>query len=126
MISRLLPSGCSRRHRVCGGIGAGGSTCRCGRRAVNIKLDENLPHHLIQLLTDLGHDVDTVREEQLAGRHDEVVWAAAQAAGRVPPDAGPRFLGLLEARTIPSCIELTGLSLIIRPAENEGKLASSA
>jgi hypothetical protein len=25
-----------------------------------MKLDENLPHQLVQLLTDLGHDVDTV------------------------------------------------------------------
>ena len=49
---------------------------------MNIKLDENLPHQLIRLLTDLGHDVDTVREEHMAGRNDDVVWAAAQAAGR--------------------------------------------
>ena len=46
---------------------------------MNIKLGENLPHQLIQLLTDLGHDVDTVREEHMAGRDDNVVWAAAQA-----------------------------------------------
>ena len=45
---------------------------------MNIKLDENLPHQLVQLLTDLGHDVDTVPDEHLAGRDDDVVWAAAQ------------------------------------------------
>ena len=49
---------------------------------MNIKLDENLPHQLVQLLTDLGHDVDTVPDEHLAGRDDDVVWAAAQTAGR--------------------------------------------
>ena len=39
---------------------------------MNIKLDENLPHQLVQLLTDLGHDVDTVPDEHLAGRDDGV------------------------------------------------------
>ena len=34
-------------------------------------------------LTALGHDVDTVRQEGLAGRADPDVWAAAQAAGRL-------------------------------------------
>ena len=49
---------------------------------MNIKLDENLPHQLVQLLTDLGHDVDTVPDEHVAGRDDDVVWATAQTAGR--------------------------------------------
>ena len=49
---------------------------------MKIKLDENLPHQLVQLLTDLGHDVDTVPDEHLAGRDDGVVWAAAETAGR--------------------------------------------
>ena len=49
---------------------------------MNIKLDENLPHQLVQVLTELGHDVDTVPGERLAGRDDDVVWSAAQAAGR--------------------------------------------
>lgn len=35
---------------------------------MTIKLDENLPHQLVQLLTDLGHDVDTVPDEHIAGR----------------------------------------------------------
>jgi predicted nuclease of predicted toxin-antitoxin system len=33
-------------------------------------------------LSALGHDVDTVRAEHLAGQDDTDVWAAAQAAGR--------------------------------------------
>jgi predicted nuclease of predicted toxin-antitoxin system len=49
---------------------------------VKIKLDENLPHQLVQLLTDLGHDVDTVPDEQIAGQHDDVVWTTVQKAGR--------------------------------------------
>jgi hypothetical protein len=48
---------------------------------VKIKLDENLPHRLVPL-TQLGHDVDTVPDEQLAGRDDSVVWEAAQTHGR--------------------------------------------
>jgi predicted nuclease of predicted toxin-antitoxin system len=47
-----------------------------------MKLDENLPHQLVQLLTDLGHDVDTVPDEHIAGQNDDVAWAAAQSAGR--------------------------------------------
>jgi predicted nuclease of predicted toxin-antitoxin system len=49
---------------------------------VRIKLDENLPHRLVPLLTELGHDVDTVPDEQLAGMDDAIVWEAAQAHGR--------------------------------------------
>jgi Domain of unknown function (DUF5615) len=49
---------------------------------VKIKLDENLPIQLVPLLTDLGHDVETVPDEQIAGRDDHVVWTAAQADGR--------------------------------------------
>jgi predicted nuclease of predicted toxin-antitoxin system len=49
---------------------------------VNIKLDENLPERLIAALQGLGHDVDTASAEGLAGHDDQVVWEAAQAAGR--------------------------------------------
>jgi predicted nuclease of predicted toxin-antitoxin system len=49
---------------------------------VNIKLDENLPGHLVTLLGEFGHNVDTVEAEQLTGRDDETVWRAAQAEGR--------------------------------------------
>jgi len=47
-----------------------------------VKLDENLPSRLVNALVSLGHDVDTVFTEGLAGRPDEEVWAATQAAGR--------------------------------------------
>jgi hypothetical protein len=49
---------------------------------VKIKLDENLPDRLVVVLTALGHNVDTVRTEQLTGRADPDVWGAAQAAQR--------------------------------------------
>ena len=49
---------------------------------MKIKLDENLPDRLVSVLTGLGHDVDTVRGEQLTGRADPDVWSATQAAQR--------------------------------------------
>lgn len=49
---------------------------------MNIKLDENLPERLISPLQSLGHDVDTVRAERLAGREDTDIWQAAQLADR--------------------------------------------
>jgi predicted nuclease of predicted toxin-antitoxin system len=49
---------------------------------MRIKLDENLPIRLAQALAELGHDVDTVPAEGLAGRNDPEVWAATQEADR--------------------------------------------
>ena len=49
---------------------------------MKIKLDENLPDRLVAVLARLGHNVDTVRTEQLTGRADPDVWSAAQAAQR--------------------------------------------
>jgi predicted nuclease of predicted toxin-antitoxin system len=50
---------------------------------VKIKLDENLPDELVSVLSNLGHDVDTVRAERLVGADDETVWSASQSAGRL-------------------------------------------
>jgi len=50
---------------------------------VKLKLDENLPSRLVEVLTALGHDVDTVRLERLIGQPDQRVWHAAQQAGRL-------------------------------------------
>jgi hypothetical protein len=44
---------------------------------MGIKLDENLPHALVPVLQNLGHDVDTVHGERLVGFSDEEVWMAA-------------------------------------------------
>jgi predicted nuclease of predicted toxin-antitoxin system len=49
---------------------------------VTIKLHENLPERLVAELQALGHDVDTVVLERLAGRDDADVWQAAQDASR--------------------------------------------
>ena len=49
---------------------------------MRIKLDEDLPTRLVSVLADLGHDVDTVPTERIAGEDDAVVWQAAQAGHR--------------------------------------------
>ena len=49
---------------------------------MRIKLDENLPLQLEPVLGALGHDVDTVASEGLAGRDDDAVWKGAQSSGR--------------------------------------------
>lgn len=49
---------------------------------MKLKLDENLPEALVTALAALGHDVDNVRMEGLAGRDDPTVWQAAQESGR--------------------------------------------
>jgi predicted nuclease of predicted toxin-antitoxin system len=49
---------------------------------VKLKLDENLPEALLGELASLGHDVDNVREENLAGASDPSIWEAAQATER--------------------------------------------
>ena len=49
---------------------------------MRIKLDENLPGRLVSALAKLGHDVDTVPSERVAGKDDAVVWQAAQSSQR--------------------------------------------
>ena len=49
---------------------------------MRLKLDENLPESLVASIADLGHDVDNVRMEGIAGTPDGNVWASAQRAGR--------------------------------------------
>ena len=50
---------------------------------MQIKLDENLPADLAEILAELGHDVDTVPGEGLIGREDAAVWSAAQIDKRL-------------------------------------------
>ena len=59
---------------------------------MRIKLDENLPTSVSPSLRALGHDVDTVPEEQLNGRDDGAIWQAAQDSRRFPGYTRPRFL----------------------------------
>ena len=41
---------------------------------MKIKLDENLPARLATALRQLGHEVDTVPSEGLAGQEDATIW----------------------------------------------------
>jgi predicted nuclease of predicted toxin-antitoxin system len=50
---------------------------------MKIKLDENLPDDLAPLFAAGGHDVQTVPQEQLAGRDDAVIFKAACDEERV-------------------------------------------
>ena len=49
---------------------------------MKIKLDENMPVQLAGILTSLGHDVETVIKEGLAGYSDPAIWDRAQQEGR--------------------------------------------
>jgi predicted nuclease of predicted toxin-antitoxin system len=49
---------------------------------MKIKLDENIPLRVQALLQQLGHDADSVYQENLVGATDESVWQSAQEAGR--------------------------------------------
>lgn len=45
---------------------------------MRIKLDENLPVGLVEELSRLGHDVDSVPQEGLTGKPDPSIWTACQ------------------------------------------------
>jgi predicted nuclease of predicted toxin-antitoxin system len=49
---------------------------------MKIKLDENLPLRLANLLKALGHDAHTVHDERLTGHADIEVWEATQKESR--------------------------------------------
>jgi len=49
---------------------------------MKIKLDENIPARLTSILGRLGHEVDTVNSEGLAGRDDIAIWEGAQRTNR--------------------------------------------
>jgi len=50
---------------------------------MKIKLDENLPAELVDLLSVRQHDVHTVPGEQLTGRNDDAIFPAAFAENRL-------------------------------------------
>lgn len=47
-----------------------------------IKIDEDLPADLAELLTRAGHDATTVFRQGMTGSSDEVVWNVVQREGR--------------------------------------------
>lgn len=49
---------------------------------MRIKLDENIPERLREVLTELGHNVDTVIQENKGGFPDDVVWQTTKEADR--------------------------------------------
>ncbi len=49
---------------------------------MKIKIDENVPAGLADILERLGQDVHTVQSEGLSGADDGTVWQAAQHEGR--------------------------------------------
>jgi len=49
---------------------------------MKVKLDENLPLRLAAVLQKFGHDVHTVREEELTGHADTEIWKRAQKESR--------------------------------------------
>lgn len=49
---------------------------------MKIKVDENLPAAVANVLRALNHDVATTIEEELVGRPDEEIWTAAQRERR--------------------------------------------
>jgi len=50
---------------------------------VKIKLDENIPQRAAPVLSQAGHDVDSVEDEGLAGTDDPTVSQAATAENRL-------------------------------------------
>ena len=43
---------------------------------------QNLPSTLVGILSRFGHDTDTVEDEGVNGKSDEIVWERAQLDGR--------------------------------------------
>lgn len=50
---------------------------------MKIKLDENMPHALADLLRAAKHDVETVHEENLSGEEDSIILKKATEENRI-------------------------------------------
>ena len=50
---------------------------------MKLKLDENIPISIAEVLTPLGHDVHTVTGEGLIGRADQEIWTHCQLEDRL-------------------------------------------
>jgi len=46
---------------------------------MRIKIDECLPGEIVELLTEIGHTAETVKDEGLSGSPDYIIWGIAQA-----------------------------------------------
>ena len=49
---------------------------------MRIRLDENIPFRLADILNRMGHEVDSVQQEGLSGQNDELIWKTTQEANR--------------------------------------------
>ena len=49
---------------------------------MRLKLDENLPHELVDVLAGMGHDSSSVFDQRLTGASDATVWSVVQREGR--------------------------------------------
>ena len=67
---------------------------------MRFKLDENFNVRLVPLFTGGGHDVDTVRGEQLSGRSEDEVMLRHMQTNR--PDADYPGLGLRKPLSVPA------------------------
>ena len=45
---------------------------------MKIKLDENIPFSIVEDLIELGHDTDSVFEENMCGATDDALWEEVQ------------------------------------------------
>jgi predicted nuclease of predicted toxin-antitoxin system len=61
---------------------------------VRLKVDENLPDQLADVLTELGHDAVTVADQGWLGIADRDLWPGVQAEGRWLVTADKEFADL--------------------------------
>jgi len=48
---------------------------------MKIKLDENMPARLVEVLAQLEHETETTPQEELTGQKDQDIWDVAQRDG---------------------------------------------
>ncbi len=77
---------------------------------LDVKVDEDLPSRIAELLRDAGHQARTVRDQGLGGVKDSVLWQAVQAEGRFLVTADK---GFGDIRTYPPGTH--GGVLLLRP-----------
>jgi hypothetical protein len=61
---------------------------------VRFKVDENLPDEMAEMLSALGHDAVTVRDQGWQGMADDRLWRLIQAEGRWLVTADKEFADL--------------------------------
>lgn len=75
-------------------------------------VDENMPREIGDFLLGLGHDVLLVRDSELAGSTDDVVWAIAVEQARVLVTHDRDFPPVNPVQTPPGVI-------LVRPRKNQ-------